>query len=160
MKKKKYISTMHQEWSESRSGDYVSIGELVDGEIKLHDDVVISEQDTGVKMSRDPKWAGRNSSWEVCRDHEWGKWREEIPFIKWPSDWEVKAIPPAGGAIIRYEVKTPNCELISIYLDCYDLLGIMGQPYWEVYCFNGEPERCLMNETDELLKLIGDCRKE
>lgn len=85
---------------------------------------------------------------------EWRKWAEEIPFIKWPSDWEVKAIPPFAGAIIRYHIKTKNCKSVSVYLDCYDCLGFVNQPYWEVYPIDNDCERCLMAETDKLLGII------
>lgn len=91
---------------------------------------------------------------------KWRKWCNEIPFIQWPSDWKVKAIPPFGGAIIRYNIQTPNCERVSVYLDCYDRLGIMEAPYWEVYPYQGECARCLMNETDQLLKYIGKCENK
>ncbi|MFA5760256.1 MAG: hypothetical protein WC877_00575 [Dehalococcoidales bacterium] len=85
---------------------------------------------------------------------EWKKWTKEIPFVNWPSEWEVKAIPPFGGSIIRYLVRLkqyPDHD-ISIYLDCYDELGVVGQPYWEIYPANeGDTYRCLMNDVDELI---------
>lgn len=89
----------------------------------------------------------------VEKAFEWRKWADKIPFIKWPSDWEVKAVPPFTGAIIRYIVKTPKAE-VSIYLDCYDMLGYFGQPYWEVYPVHDNNERCAMNDVAGLLKLI------
>ena len=95
---------------------------------------------------------------EIEEKEEWEKWTNEIPFIKWPPDWEVKAVPPSMGAIIRYQIKTPKCAFISVYLDCYDRLGWVGKPYWEVYPHNdGECFRCLLKETDLLIKAIGEC---
>lgn len=88
--------------------------------------------------------------------YEWGKWLKEIPYIKWPSEWEIKAIPPFRGAIIRYNVRDIKTQKeISVYLDCYDELGIVGKPYWEIYPGDdGEPERRLMNDVDGLLDAL------
>lgn len=85
---------------------------------------------------------------------EWRKWQHEIPYIKWPADWLVKAVPPFAAAVIRYNIKTPNCDFVSVYLDCYDQLGAMGEPYWEVYPVDGDCERCLLSETEKLLDAI------
>ncbi len=90
----------------------------------------------------------------ICeKEFEWRKWIKDIPFIQWPSDWKVKAVPPFAGAVIRYLVQTPKGEA-SVYLDCYDQLGCMGEPYWEVYPVEDDVERCLMNETDKLLEIL------
>jgi len=81
------------------------------------------------------------------------KWINEIPFIKFPSDWEIKVIPPFAGAVIRFMVKKGDAY-VSVYLDCYDFLGCCGQPYWEVYPYNNDVYRCALNETDKLLQAI------
>ena len=90
---------------------------------------------------------------------EWMRWAEEIPYIQWPAAWQVKAIPPFMGAVIRYHIRrddTPEDIRVSVYLDCYSSLGFMDTPYWEVYPGNedGDTERCLMEETDILLDQI------
>ena len=92
---------------------------------------------------------------KISEADEWDKWQKEIPFINWPSEWGVKAIPAFAGAIIRYRVKTPKCEDVSVYLDCYDRLGCMRQPYWEVYPIDGDTFRCFLHETKELIDAIG-----
>ena len=84
---------------------------------------------------------------------ETGKWRNEIPFIKFPSDWEIQITPPFSGATVRFRVKKGDAH-VSVYLDCYDRLGSCGQPYWEVYPYEGDVFRCLMDETDLLLTAI------
>lgn len=84
---------------------------------------------------------------------EWNKWATEIPYISWPTAWQIKAVPPFHGAIIRYRVKKGDKD-VSVYLDCYDILGVVGEPYWEVYPVEGDVGRCLMNETDRLLEII------
>lgn len=84
---------------------------------------------------------------------EYEKWIKEIPFIKFDSDWEVKIIPPLFGAVVRFQVQKGE-SIVSVYLDCYDTLGFFGQPYWEVYPYDGDVYRCEMNNTEELLKAI------
>jgi len=83
------------------------------------------------------------------KEFEWSKWRGQIPYISFPSNWEVKIIPPNGGAIVRFLVN-PN---VSVYLDCYDLLACYGEPYWEIY--NGDDiYRCDINDTETLIAAI------
>lgn len=94
---------------------------------------------------------------QVEKEDEWMKWAAEIPFVKWPSDWEVKAIPPLNGTIVRYLIQTPKCKYVSVYLDCYDRLGHYGAPYWEVHPHKGDVARCALKDVDELLKLISEC---
>ena len=92
---------------------------------------------------------------EMEKEFEWMKWCNEIPFIKWPADWEVKPIPPFAGAVIRYWINTPRGK-ISVYLDCYENLGYFGEPHWEVYPDKaGENSRFKMADIEGLLKCIG-----
>jgi hypothetical protein len=88
--------------------------------------------------------------------YEWHKWVKEIPYLNVPDGYLIKAIPPFGGTIIRYIVTdAEKTKSVSVYLDCYDELGIVGQPYWELYpAADGDTHRCLLNETDELLEKI------
>ncbi len=84
---------------------------------------------------------------------EYDKWREEIPTIQFPSDYNIQMIPPSFGAIVRFRVKTDKGN-VSVYLDCYDMLACFGEPYWEVYPYEGDVFRCAMNNVDELLEAI------
>lgn len=71
---------------------------------------------------------------KVSEIYEWKKWRDEIPFISFPSNWKIKIVPPIAGAIVRFHVtKEVLSDRISVYLDCYDMLGHMEEPYWEIY---------------------------
>lgn len=91
---------------------------------------------------------------EMQKTFEWGKWQQEIPYLQFKPEWEVRAIPPFQGAIIRYNIKYFD-KVCSIYLDCYDMLGHMGEPYWELFPdSDGETFRCGMNETDKLITAI------
>lgn len=81
------------------------------------------------------------------------EWGPKIPYLKFPSDCEVKVIPPFGGANVRFLVKK-NEKVISVYLDCYANLGAMDVPYWEIYPYQGDTYRCFLNEADDLMEKI------
>lgn len=92
---------------------------------------------------------------------EWQKWSKEIPYLKFPAQWEVKIMPPFAAAIVRFGVKTCNGDRVSVYLDCYNHLGCFVAddgtplPYWEVYpASNGDTARFAMNDTSGLIAEI------
>jgi hypothetical protein len=60
--------------------------------------------------------------YEYSKEMEHEKWREQIPFINFPSDWTIQICPPFSGAVVRFRVKKDKAH-VSIYLDCYDNLG-------------------------------------
>lgn len=103
-------------------------------------------------------------SHEIGRLQEWDKWRKEIPFIKWPNDWEIKIIPPFGAAIVRFLVNTPKAKGLSVYLDCYNYLGyydLKQTPYWELYpASDGDVFRCEMKDTESLIKAISEVNND
>jgi len=100
--------------------------------------------------------------YETAKVFEWDKWRNEIPYIQWPESWAVKAIPPFSTGIIRYNITKPNTNIfVSVYLDCYDQAGCVGEPYWEIYPVDGDCERVLFSEpVAELLSVIAKSIKE
>lgn len=83
----------------------------------------------------------------------WEKWRKEIPFIRFDADWDVRIIPPFNGAIVRFYVKKGE-RSVSVYLDCYDTLGYMQKPYWEIYPFEDDVHRVEMDNVQELTEKI------
>jgi hypothetical protein len=87
------------------------------------------------------------------------KWIDKIPFIEFPANWKIQIIPPFGGASIRFRVKNGK-SYVSIYLDCYDNLGCVGEPYWEVYPYQTDTFRCGLNETDKLISAIQEILNE
>ena len=89
--------------------------------------------------------------YESQMEHD--KWREEIPSLQFDPDWYVKIIPPFGGTVVRFAIESESGKSVSVYLDCYDNLGLMGKPYWEVYDGN-EPVRFYMEETIKLMDYI------
>jgi hypothetical protein len=96
----------------------------------------------------------RKISMEYDRAFEADKWFKEIPYLNFPSNWNIRMVPPSTGAVVRFHVSKGGDTWISVYLDCYDILGFMGEPYWEIYPYNGDTFRCPMNETDKLLEAI------
>ena len=93
--------------------------------------------------------------YEVERIMEYTNWCGEIPYITFPSDWQVQVIPPFAGAVVRFKIKKGDAS-VSIYLDCYDILGCYGQPYWEVYPHEDDVFRCDMEDTETLLRAIAE----
>ena len=55
-----------------------------------------------------------------------------IPAIRFKPEWDVRIIPPFGGAMMRFTVDHGG-KHISVYCDFFDALGLFGAPYWEMY---------------------------
>ena len=91
---------------------------------------------------------------EVEEDFEYMKWVKEIPVLNFKKEWNVRIIPPFGGAIIRFQIETEK-DFLSIYLDCYNQLGFEDDPYWEIYSRENEDVyRFGINDTNGLLEKI------
>lgn len=91
------------------------------------------------------------------------KWFTALPFLRFPSSWEVKIIPPMVGAVIRFRVRRVGaampdlCDGISIYFDGYHALGHCGHDtgYWEIYPDKqGENARFLPGEEMQMMAEI------
>lgn len=96
----------------------------------------------------------RMTLFDVERFMERSKWLEEIPFLKFKLDWNVKVVP-SYDAVIRFLIKKEDSIEVSVYLDCYSLLGAVHEPYWEIYpSHDGDTFRCAMNDTESLLNEI------
>lgn len=100
-------------------------------------------------------------NYETAFEHD--KWMEEIPFIKFPDNWQVKMVPPFGRAVVRFFVKRDGMnDRVSIYFDAYGHLGYYGKmgeqpvPYWEVFpgTEDGEINRFGKDDTDGFLEAI------
>jgi len=87
---------------------------------------------------------------------DWDKWIHKMPFIQFPANWQIRIIPPAGGAFVRFHVKLPSGLVKSVYFDALSRLGGMDEPYWEVYPYEGDCGRCFADEIPELLRMIAD----
>lgn len=89
--------------------------------------------------------------YEIEDSYEFRKWAQEIPKLKFASNWRIQMLPPFGGTIVRFGVVDEHNNYVSIYLDCYDALGIYGSPYWEIHPLGGDVARYDMNNTTGLI---------
>jgi hypothetical protein len=101
-----------------------------------------------------------DAKYQVEQAFEYRKWANDIPALDFKPEWLVKVIPPFAGAVVRFIVtlkENPKAS-VSVYLDCYDQLGIMGmKPHWEIYPnATDDNERFWMNDTNELLAAISE----
>ena len=105
----------------------------------------ITQQDDDLRMEVESKW-------------QFEEWRKEIPYLNFKEEWNVKMIPHSGKAMVRFIVKVGDVRL-SVYLDCYEKLGL-DKPYWEIFpAKDGDTERFLINEADDLINAIDDSLK-
>ena len=91
---------------------------------------------------------------------DWRSLQNSIPFIKTQPGWEIKVIPPFGGAVARFLVRNESGKSASVYLDCFDRLGCYGEPYWEVYPVGDDVGRCPMADVESLVSLINKSFKD
>jgi hypothetical protein len=85
------------------------------------------------------------------------KWKDiidEVPSLRFKSEWDVKIIPPFSGAVARFFILKDGKQVCSVYLDWHDRLASVGQPYYELYPFEDDAKRYLLNEIDELMSDI------
>jgi len=102
---------------------------------------------------------------DIEYSEDWRGKVDTIPFIKFPSDWEIQIIPPFGGAVARFRVRLPDGRVKSIYLDYENNLGSWFEngdmkPYWEVYPNYGDVARCGQYDIESLLKYISEPGEE
>jgi hypothetical protein len=91
---------------------------------------------------------------EIEQVYEWDKWIRTIPAIRFHADWDVRIIPPFGGAVVRFVVANEEYD-VSVFLDCYEVLGATEEPYWEIYPDEeGDACRFLMDDTAGLMNGI------
>lgn len=94
------------------------------------------------------------ASSDLGKKMEWGKWSKEIPAIEIPDGWKIQVVPPFNCAVCRFILFTDQGARYSVYLDCYDVLGFVGEPYWEVYCIDGDTFRCPMMKWQSIFEAI------
>ena len=93
---------------------------------------------------------------EVEYGEQWRKLTYKIPSLKFDSNWDVFILPPYGGAVARFCLEY-NGNTASVYLDWYSRLGCVESPYWEVLSGYNDPERFMLNDTDEMMAYITTC---
>lgn len=97
---------------------------------------------------------------DLERKEDWRELIEKIPSVRFRPSWQVVVIPPFAGAVARFRA-SKNGASVSVYLDWYDRLGSVGQPYWEIYpAADGDTARFLVGEEGEMVSAIeGSLRK-
>ena len=94
----------------------------------------------------------------IEHNKEWWEWCDRIRPFRFDSDWDVRIIPPFGGAITRFTI-TKGDKHVSVYLDVFSRLGLMYDeagdyvPYYEVYDGENTP-RFLLDEVDDMMSYI------
>ena len=88
----------------------------------------------------------------VKAQHEWTH-EKQVPILNFKKDWKIRIIPSFGGCMIRFIVYK-NEKSVSVYFDVNDSMGIMGEPYWEMYPYKDDTYRFLLGEEDKLIEYI------
>tara|TARA_R110000772_G_scaffold5454_4_gene19491 strand:+ start:5238 stop:5594 length:357 start_codon:yes stop_codon:yes gene_type:complete len=88
-------------------------------------------------------------------EEKWPSIIEEVPSINFDAEWGVRIIPPFGGAVGRFWIMkafkdSKDERVVSVYLDWYDTLGYFGNPYYELYPWEGDIKRYALTETKQL----------
>lgn len=97
---------------------------------------------------------------EYHRVRESEKWIKEIPVLHFEKEWDVRIIPPFGGAVIRFWIWHNN-KKVSVYFDAYSELGYVYDennnpiPYFEYY----DGEDCYRYYMDEVEQMMEDIKK-
>ena len=87
------------------------------------------------------------------------KWANKLPVFHFEKEWDVRIIPPFGGALIRFLINY-NGKSVSVYFDAYSELGYMVDendnpiPYFEYY----DGEDCYRYYIDESEKMMKDIK--
>lgn len=90
--------------------------------------------------------------YQVENQEKWKEIIKEIPTLNFKKEWNIRIIPPFGGAMARFVIEYNN-KSISVYLDFYDRLGVVWQPYYEMYD-GANTIRYYLNESDEMMNDI------
>lgn len=94
-------------------------------------------------------------------DQMYRDWQYHMPAIPFNPAWEVRILPPFGGAMVRFTAKA-NGRSVSVYLDVDESLGFFTGdgdefvPYWEIYPYGDDVFRCQFNDIDGLVGAINE----
>ena len=87
---------------------------------------------------------------------DWEGWVDQIPPIPMEDGWHMKPVPPFNAAVVRFHIRK-DTYCVSVYLDCFGILGGMDVPYWEMYPDTDDrPQRFPMQETAALSAAIAE----
>ena len=92
----------------------------------------------------------------IEHEEQWKSWCSEIPAFHFKEEWEVKIIPPFMGAMARFWIDH-NGRHVSVYLDCYNNLGFVGVPYYEIYDGDSnDTYRYIMSSKEDMDQMMID----
>ena len=97
---------------------------------------------------------------KVEQMHDFRGWSHKLPAFHFDKEWDVKIIPPFGGAVIRFYINH-NGKHVSVYLDGYSELGYVVDendkpiPYFEYY----DGEECYRYYMDESEQMMADIKR-
>jgi hypothetical protein len=97
---------------------------------------------------------------EVEHGEKWSEINKSIPSFNFDKEWDIKIIPPFGGAVARFLVFKGDNRICSVYLDWFGRLGAVYEPYYELYPYENDVKRYLLDDTDELISDIRDLYNE
>jgi hypothetical protein len=89
--------------------------------------------------------------------HQHDPYNNNMPFLTFPSTWEIQPTPQFGDSYWRFKVRRKGsfANPVSVYLDTIDSLGSMGVPYWEIYPYSdGDVRRFYLGEERQLLNAL------
>ena len=86
-------------------------------------------------------------------------WFDKVPYVDFDSDMQARAVPPFGGALVRYSVKKGEAR-VSVYLDADNSLGCWEGPYWEIYPYDDDTMRYDIEDTKGLVEGIRHSLKQ
>lgn len=90
----------------------------------------------------------------MIRDMAFRKWMT-MPYLRFKHSWEVAIIPPFGGVMARFWVRSKKNQAgLSVYFDAYNMRGSTGRPYWEIYPDDGGVDRFELGEEKSMMKRI------
>lgn len=91
---------------------------------------------------------------------EWMFWAGKIPYITFPSNWEICVMPFFAGCVIRYMVRDKNdhSKKATFFLDCQNALYdyskrelVFDEPFWTT---NLNSEKYKLNDVEKMLEII------
>lgn len=91
---------------------------------------------------------------EQCNDiFEWKDyWVDNMPYLNFKQDWQVKSLPPYNGAITNVHIKKGD-KLVKLALYSCTVKAIDQGPYW-IVDFDGEIEHFGINFSNTMLICI------
>ena len=95
---------------------------------------------------------------KVEQEYHYREWSNKLQALHFDKEWDVKIIPPFGGAIIRFTI-SHNKKGVSVYFDAYSELGWMYDdkeepiPYFEYYD-GDDTYRYTLDEADQMMEDI------